>query len=58
MPEFEIGLFLREDGTVDWDEARTKGGEVAKFGQEVQKRLSIYLNLAYYFVSDYPGCYH
>ncbi len=51
MPEIEIGLFLREDGTVDWDEARAKVGEVAKFGQEVQKqRLSI-------FTSEMPFCF-
>ncbi len=42
MPEIEFGLFLREDGMVDWEEARAKGGEVAKFGQEVQMCLSVF----------------
>lgn len=28
-----LKLIVREDGTVDWDEARASGREVAKFGK-------------------------
>jgi hypothetical protein len=38
VPEF--GLFVREDGTVDWDGAIQSGREVAKFGKELWERIN------------------
>ncbi|CAM9183987.1 unnamed protein product, partial [Sphacelaria rigidula] len=37
-PEFD--LFLRDDGTVDWDGAIQSGREVARFGQELWDRIN------------------
>lgn len=38
VPEFD--LFLRDDGTVDWDGAIQSGREVARFGQELWDRIN------------------
>ena len=35
-----LELFVREDGTVDWDGAMESGRELAVFGQEVWDRLN------------------
>jgi hypothetical protein len=40
VPEIELGLFVRDDGTVDWDGAIASGKEVAKFGQELWERIN------------------
>ena len=36
----KVGLFVREDGTIDWDGAIASGKEVAKFGAELLERLN------------------
>ncbi|CAN0323018.1 unnamed protein product, partial [Phaeothamnion confervicola] len=33
-------LFVREDGTVDWDGAIQSGRDVARFGQELWDRIN------------------
>ncbi|CAM9176810.1 unnamed protein product [Scytosiphon promiscuus] len=38
VPEFD--LFVRDDGTVDWDGAIQSGREVARFGQELWDRIN------------------
>ncbi|CAM9900010.1 unnamed protein product, partial [Ectocarpus sp. 13 AM-2016] len=38
VPEFN--LFVRDDGTVDWDGAIQSGREVARFGQELWDRIN------------------
>lgn len=35
-----LRVFVREDGTVDWEEALASGKEVAKFGTELWERLN------------------
>ncbi|KAG5177913.1 hypothetical protein JKP88DRAFT_331106 [Tribonema minus] len=36
----EFGLFVRDDGTVDWDGAIQSGREVARFGKELWERIN------------------
>lgn len=36
----QLQLFVREDGTVDWDGALASGKEMAKFGGELWDRLN------------------
>ena len=35
-----LRVIVREDGTVDWDGAKSTGREVAKFGKELWERLN------------------
>lgn len=40
MVESKLGVFVRDDGTIDWDGAIASGKEVAKLGSELFERLN------------------